>query len=117
MGSPVRPVLANLCMEIIEESAIAASTTPPKVWKRYVDDSFFIIKEHSVSNFHDTLNAVDPKISSTIETENNDQIFFLDTMITRKMGQLHAIGVYRKPTHTYRYLGPVPERRDKLYQV
>ena len=31
MGSPVSPVVANLCMEVIEESAIAASTTPPKV--------------------------------------------------------------------------------------
>ena len=64
MGSSVSPVVANLFMEVIEESAIAASTTPPKVWKRYVDDSFVIIKEHSVNNFHDTLNAVDPKISS-----------------------------------------------------
>ena len=36
MGSTVSPVVANLCMEVIEESAIAASTTPPKVWKRYV---------------------------------------------------------------------------------
>ena len=45
MGSPVSPVIANLCMEVIEESTIAASTTPPKVWKRYVDDSFVIIKD------------------------------------------------------------------------
>ncbi|XP_068692615.1 uncharacterized protein [Montipora foliosa] len=47
MGSPVSPVVDNLCMEIIEESAIASSPTPPKVRKRYVDDSFVIIKEHS----------------------------------------------------------------------
>ncbi|XP_068741458.1 uncharacterized protein [Montipora capricornis] len=52
MGSPVSPVVANLCMEIIEESAIASSTTPPKVRKRYVDDSFVIIKEHSVRRCH-----------------------------------------------------------------
>ena len=79
-------------MEVIEESAIAT-------WKRYVDD---IIKEHSESKFHDTLNAVDPKISFTIETENG-QISFLDTLITRKNGAV-TIGVYRKPTHTDRYL-------------
>ena len=103
MGSPVSPVVANLCMEVIEESAITASTTPPKIWKRYVDDSFVIIKKHSVSKFHDTLNAVDPKISFTIETENNGQISFLDTLITRKNGAV-TIGVYRKPTHTDRYL-------------
>ena len=103
MRSPVSPVVANLCMEVIEESAIAVPITPPKVWKRYVDDSFVIIKEHSVSKFHDTLNAVDPKISFTIETENNGQISFLDTLITRKNGAV-TIGVYRKPTHTDRYL-------------
>ena len=28
-------------MEVIEESAIAASTTPLKIWKRYVDDMQF----------------------------------------------------------------------------
>ena len=103
LGNSVSPVVANLCMEVIEESAIAASTTPPKIWKRYVDDSFVIIKEHSVSNFHDTLNAVDPKISFTIETENNGQISFLDTLITRKNGAV-TISVYRKLTHTDRYL-------------
>ena len=34
MGSPVSPVVANLCMEIIKESAITANTTPQKTWKR-----------------------------------------------------------------------------------
>ena len=38
MGSPVS-VVANLCMEVIEESAIAAWTTAPKVGKHYVDDT------------------------------------------------------------------------------
>ena len=54
MGSPVSPVVANLCMEVIEQSAIIASATLPKVWKRYVDDSFVIIKKHSVSTFHES---------------------------------------------------------------
>ena len=35
--SPVSPVVANLCMEEIEESAINSSSVPPKIWKRYVD--------------------------------------------------------------------------------
>jgi len=103
MGSPVSPVVANLCMEIIEESAISASATPPKVWKRYVDDSFVIIKKNSVSTFHDTLNSIDPKISFNIETENSGQISFLDTLVSRK-DDVVTIDVYRKSTHTDRYL-------------
>ena len=43
MGSPVIPVVANLCMVEIEESAISNSSVPQEIWKRYVDDRFCII--------------------------------------------------------------------------
>ena len=56
----------------------------PRVWKRYVDDSFVIIKKDAVSSFHDTLNSIDPKIAFTIEEENNGLISFLDTLVSRK---------------------------------
>ena len=39
----------------------------------------------------------------TIETKNNGQISFLDTLMTRKNGSV-TIGVYRKSAHTDRYL-------------
>ena len=76
MGSPVSPVVANLCMEEIEESAINASPVTPKIWKRYVDDSFCIIKKNGVTAFHDTLNSIDTNISFTIEHECNGKNFF-----------------------------------------
>ena len=93
MGSPVSPIVANLCMEVVEELAINTSTVTPRIWKRYVDDSFVIIKKDAVSSFHDTLNSIDP----------NGQISFLDTLVSRKNG-VTVIDVYRKPTHTDRYL-------------
>ena len=34
MGSPVSPIVANLCMEEIEESAISNSPVSPKIWKK-----------------------------------------------------------------------------------
>ena len=40
MGSPVSPVVANLCMAAIEEMVINTTPVPPKVWKRHVEDSF-----------------------------------------------------------------------------
>ena len=115
MGSPVSPIVANLCMEVIEELAISTSPVPPKIWKRYVDDSFVIIKKDAVSSFHNTLNASDPKISFTIELENNGQIAFLDTLVSRRNG-VAVIDVYRKPTHTDRYLD-FSSHHDKKHKI
>ena len=61
MGSPVSPVVANICMEEIEDLAINATPFPPRYWKHYVDDSFCIIKKNAVvSLFYDSLNSIDP---------------------------------------------------------
>ena len=77
MGSPISTVVANLCMEVIEEQAIRNAVLPPKVWKRFVDDSFAIIKRSAVLSFHDTLNSIDPNINFTIEHEKTDKSPFL----------------------------------------
>ena len=103
MGSPVSPVFANICMEKIEEMAIKTTSVPPKTWKRFVDDSFSIIKKNAVETFHNTLDSLDPSIQFTLEHEHNGKLAFLDTLITRKNGKLN-IDVYRKPTHTDKYL-------------
>ncbi len=103
MGSPVSAIVANLCMAVIEEQAIQNATTPPKVWKRFVDDSFAILKKAAISSFHDTLNSIEPSINFTIEHEKDGQIAFLDTLISRHNNSI-STNVYRKPTHTDRYL-------------
>ncbi len=115
MGSPVSPLVANLCMEAIEEMAINTTPVPPKVWKRYVDDSFCILKRNAVGSFHNSLNAIDQHISFTIEEENNNQIAFLDTLVTRKDNNL-IVEVYRKPTHTDRYLD-FYSHHDKRHKI
>ena len=60
MGSPVSPIVTNLCMEEIEELAHNQSTTPPKKWFRFVDDIFTIIKKQASTYFHNLLNSTDP---------------------------------------------------------
>ena len=86
MGSPVSPVVANVCMEVIENTAIETTQTKPKTWKRFMfDDSFSIIKK------------------TVIELELDNKISLLDTLITRHGNNL-KIDVLSKPTHTDRYL-------------
>ena len=47
MGSPISPIVANLFMENFERKALQSSPNPPLLWKRFVDDTFVILKrEH-----------------------------------------------------------------------
>ena len=48
MGSPISPVLADLVMEEIEETAISTISHPPKWWFRYVDDSHSCLRKDQV---------------------------------------------------------------------
>ena len=104
MGSPVSAVVANLFMENFEQRAIDTLSIPPKLWHRYVDDTFSIVKRHAVNSMLNQLNALNNNIQFTMELEDNGRLPFLDTTVKRtEDGRLETM-VYRKATHTERYL-------------
>ncbi|KAL9984598.1 hypothetical protein ACROYT_G006910 [Oculina patagonica] len=84
MGSPVSAVIANLYMESFEEQAITSSSYTPKRWKRYVDDTFTILDRENVDSFLQHLNIQQPSIRFTMETENDSNLAFLDTAVSRE---------------------------------
>ena len=59
MGSPLSPVVANLYMEAFETRALEQAPLRPRMWTRYVDDTF-VLWPHSMEDlqaFHDHLNS------------------------------------------------------------
>ena len=51
MGSPVRPIVANLYMEYFEQKALGTATHPPKILLRYVDDAWVVQREENKQSF------------------------------------------------------------------
>ncbi len=105
MGSPLSPVLADLYMEFFEKMAINSAQYKPTLWLRCVDDTFVLWPhgKEKLMEFHKHINSLRESIQFTIETEEGGKLPFLDVNISRQHQQLNTT-VYRKPTHTNRYL-------------
>ena len=72
MDSPLSPIIANLYMEAFEDKAINTSPTPPSLWRRFVDDTFVIIKKTHKDSFISHINSIDEKIQFTMEDSKED---------------------------------------------
>ena len=51
MGSPVSVVVADLVMEDVEERGMKCFGQPPRMWKRYVDDTFVVLDKSILDPF------------------------------------------------------------------
>ena len=90
-------------MQAYKRTAITTVLHPPKVWKRFVDDVYSILKRTHLENFSHHINNLHQNIKFTLEKESNGELAFLDTLLTRNNGEISAL-VYRKPAHTDQYL-------------
>ena len=83
MGSPISPIVANLFMENFEIRALQSSSNPPLLWKRFVDDTFVILKKIHKDEFLTHINSVDHNIQFTTEEPRPDgSLPFLDILIS-----------------------------------
>ena len=119
MGSPVIVSAANLVMEDVEEKALSTFDTSLPFWKRYVDDTCTVVPVDKVKSLLQHLNGVEESIQSTVEMESNGQMPFLDILLNHKVDGSISTNVYRKPTHTDRYLDigshhPISHKRSVI---
>ena len=91
-------------MQATEKTALTTTSHPPKVWECHVDDVFSIIRNSNLHDFFQHINSLHHKTKFTMETEQNSQLPFLDTLIQRNSDNTISVRVYRKPTHTDQYL-------------
>ena len=100
MGNSLSPIVANLYMEFYETKLI---TTLPlynniHCWFRYVDDILAIIpNDFPVQQFLTQMNSLVDSIKFTYETQNNNNISFLDLLICQNDTNL-SFKIHRKPT-------------------
>ena len=87
-----------------EHSAPAHTHHPHSGNGTYIDDTFTALPEEQVDWFLDHLNMVEPSIKFTMEKESNGSLSFLDTLVTHHDDGSLSTSVYRKKTHTDRYL-------------
>ncbi|CAH8541549.1 unnamed protein product [Schistosoma rodhaini] len=105
MGSPVSIIVANLFMHSLETSAISLCSQAPKVWLRYVDDTFVIIKRNHLDELFKLINNFDRKIKFTKELESPENTLpFLDCLVERKVNNSLKISIFRKPTNSGKFL-------------
>ena len=92
-------------MDDFETKDINTTEYPPRMWKRYVDDTCVVIDSARKEKFLEHINNIDPQIQFTTEDARADgSIPFLDTIVMPQPDNSILTSVYRKPTHIDLYL-------------
>ncbi|XP_076047212.1 uncharacterized protein LOC143028727 [Oratosquilla oratoria] len=116
MDSPISVVLTEMAMQRYKKEVLEDAPTSLKIWERYVDDVFVIVKKGEVEPFFDLLNGKNEAIQSEMNKEKNGRLLFLDVMVKRNDDTL-TTGIYGKDTDTDRLLDynschPVEHKRS-----
>ncbi len=94
MGSPISGFIAEATMQSIEAKFMAQYR--PRLWLRYVNDTFVIINRNDLEHFHKIINSMNARITFSREEEQNNQMPFLNVLVQRHIDGKINTSVYRK---------------------
>ena len=72
---------AEIYMQVHGHTAISKALHPLKVWERFADDVYSILKRTHLENFFYHINNFHQNIWFTMEEESNGELAFLDTLL------------------------------------
>ena len=98
MGSPFGPILPGIFVVELETTIVPTLENLLRKWKRYVDDTYCIVKTDSVNEILLKLNSFHMKIQIAYKVETNNMLPFLDVLVIRNNNNIETT-VYRKPTN------------------
>lgn len=104
MGTKMAPTYANIFMASLETEFIGKRCPKPVIYKRFLDDIFFIWDndEASLTEFISDINSLHPSIKLTHQISTKT-INFLDVTLLLDSGNISTT-LYRKPTDRQQYL-------------
>ena len=63
-------------MQSHEDTAISTALHPPKVWERFIDDIYSVLKRTHLENFSHQVNNLHQNIKFSMEEESNGELAF-----------------------------------------
>ena len=88
----------------LENQKVPTMSNVLSKWQRYVDDTIAFVKEDQVNNVLEILNKHHKDIKFTHETEENNELPFLDVLLRRTENNKLLLKVYRKKTCSNIYI-------------
>ena len=104
MGRPPSSIIAEIYMQRTETTALTTTSHPPKVWEPHIDDVFSIVRKSNLHDFFQHINSFHSKTKFTMETEENFQLPFLDTLTQRNSDNTISVSLQESYTHR-----PIPK--------
>ena len=110
MGSACSPFIANFFIERFEQQTLSSATNPPKIWLKYVDDTFFILKKDQVDDFTSHINRIDLNMNFTTEPSNKKS-----SAKDKPTGPSNSSAIGRNPFVVLPYLEGLSQRLRRSF--